>query len=156
MLATGARKKPQHCPKWLGSADLKRGLRKGATSKNFRNIFDIFRAGQKNVVSKSFSKLFENFRAAPVFRPLLGASDRRGCTRRFGHLEKSSSGSLLHKCKSRFAPVQEAFGPHTPPKHLLDPLQPLWEILSCPISSRLSTLYIALLQQPNPVLTDEL
>ena len=50
------------------------------SSKSVNNIFDIFRAGQKNVknrqkVSKIFSTSFDNFRAAPVFRPLLGASD---------------------------------------------------------------------------------
>ena len=72
------------------SADRKRGQRKGATSKNVKNrqkvskrfltLFDIFRAGQKNVknrqkASNIFSTLFDNFRTAPIFRPLLGASE---------------------------------------------------------------------------------
>ena len=39
---------------WKKSADCKRGRRKGATSKNFKN---------RQKVSKSFSTLFDNFRA---------------------------------------------------------------------------------------------
>ena len=70
----------------------KRGQRKGATSKNIKNrqkvskifstLFDIFHAGQKKskIVKKCqkyFLTCFDNFRAAPVFRPLLGASEKR-------------------------------------------------------------------------------
>ena len=53
------------------------------SSKSVKNIFDTFRhfsRRAKNVknrqkMSKIFSTFFDNFRAAPVFRPLLGASD---------------------------------------------------------------------------------
>ena len=54
------------------------------TSKSVKKFFDTFRQfwrRAKNVknrqkASKIFSTFFDNFRAAPVFRPLLGSSDR--------------------------------------------------------------------------------
>ena len=87
-LGLRAQRSPKQRRKQVLTADRKRGRRKGATSKNvkkcqkyFRHFSTIFFAqGKKEVknrqkVSKYFSTLFDNFRAAPVFRPLLGASE---------------------------------------------------------------------------------
>ena len=54
------------------------------SSKGVKNIFDTFRhfsrrakcVKNRQKMSNIFSTLFDNFRAAPVFRPLLGGSER--------------------------------------------------------------------------------
>ena len=54
--------------------------------KVFRHFSTFFAQGKKRQnrqkVSKIFSTLFDIFRAAPIFRPLLGASEKRWATQR--------------------------------------------------------------------------
>ena len=67
-----------------GTAERGHVKKRQKSSKSVKNIFDTFRhfsRWAKNVknrqkVSKIFSTLFDNFRAAPIFRPLLGGSDK--------------------------------------------------------------------------------
>ena len=55
----------------FGTADCKRGRRKGATSKNVKKCQKVFRHFSTKSFSKSFLTFFDNFRAAPFFWPLL-------------------------------------------------------------------------------------
>ena len=68
-------------PKKFESADRTRGWRKGATpknDKNHQNVSNIFSTLFDNFsqkASRNVKIIFDTFRAAPIFRPLFGASD---------------------------------------------------------------------------------